>query len=118
MRERRALGAPSTNKAPGTIWGTIFACCGFVRRHRFRWLPERRLSLRTSILTAALLAAFGAAALTTPASAAPLSPVPAATVAGTQDGIVNVRYHPIRRMHRAERRMRHRMMHRHMRHRM
>lgn len=69
--------------------------------------------MRTSLITAALLAAFGAAALTTPASAAPLSPVPAATVAGAQDSITNVRWHPIRRMHRAERRFMHRHFHRH-----
>ncbi|MEE7505058.1 hypothetical protein MMR14E_18375 [Methylobacterium mesophilicum] len=69
--------------------------------------------MRTSVITAALLAAFGAAALTTPASAAPLSPAPAATVAGAQEGITNVRWHPIRRMHRAERRF----VRRHFRHR-
>jgi hypothetical protein len=93
--------------------GTIYALCSFVRRHQFRWSHERNYRLRTSMITAALLAAFGAAALVTPASAAPLSPAPAATVAGAQDNVTNVRWHPIRRMHRAERRF----MHRHFRHR-
>lgn len=65
------------------------------------------------MITAALLTAFGTAALTAPASAAPLSPAPAMTVAGAEDGIVNVRWHPIRRMHRAERRFMHRHFHRH-----
>ncbi|MCJ2021209.1 hypothetical protein MKK84_27970 [Methylobacterium sp. E-065] len=69
--------------------------------------------MHTSVITAALLAAFSVAALAKPASAAPLSPVPAATVAGAQDGITEVRWHPIRRMHNAERRF----MHRHFRHR-
>ncbi|KAA0113526.1 hypothetical protein CIW48_29670 [Methylobacterium sp. P1-11] len=69
--------------------------------------------MRTSMITAALLAALGTAALTMPASAAPLSPAPAAAVTGAQDSITNVRWHPIRRMHRAERRF----MHRHFRHR-
>jgi hypothetical protein len=68
------------------------------------------MSLRTSMITAALLAAFGAAALTTSASAAPLSPAPAAAVSGVQDTVTNVRWHPIRRMRR--------MMHRHRHHRM
>lgn len=74
---------------------------------------ERKLPLRTSMITAALLAAFSAAAFVAPASAAPLSPAPAATVAGAPDSITDVRWHPIRRMHRAERRF----MHRHFRHR-
>ena len=68
--------------------------------------------MRTSMITAALLTAFGVAALATPASAAPLSPVPAATVAGVQNNITDVRWHPIRRMHRAERRFMHRHFHR------
>jgi hypothetical protein len=64
------------------------------------------------MITAALLAVFGAAALTTPASATPLSPAPAATVAGAQANITDVRWHPIRRMHRAERRFVRRHFHR------
>ena len=66
--------------------------------------------MRTSMITAALLTAFGAAALVTPASAAPLNPVPAATVTGAQESITNVRWHPIRRMrHMMHRRGHHRM---------
>jgi hypothetical protein len=52
------------------------------------------------MITAALLATLGAAALTTSASAAPLSPAPAVAVAGVHDSIVDVRWHPIRRMRR------------------
>jgi hypothetical protein len=52
------------------------------------------------MITAALLATFGAAALTAPASAAPLSLAPAANIAGAQASITNVRWHPIRRMRR------------------
>ena len=66
--------------------------------------------MRTSMITAALLATLGAAALSTSASAAPLSPAPAASVIGAQDGIVDVRWHPIRRMrHMMHRRGHHRM---------
>jgi hypothetical protein len=59
------------------------------------------------LITAALIAAFGVTALLSPASAAPLSSAPAASVAGVQDSIVNARWHPIRRM----RRMMHRRGH-------
>jgi hypothetical protein len=62
------------------------------------------------MITAAVLAAFGAVALATPASAAPAGPAPATAFAGAQDSIVNVRWHPIRRMRQALHRHRHHRM--------
>jgi hypothetical protein len=62
------------------------------------------------MITAALIATLGVAALTTPASAAPLSPAPAVGITGVHDGLVDVRWHPIRRMrHMMHRRGHHRM---------
>lgn len=83
---------------------------------------ERKYPLRTTLITAALLAAFGAA-VASPASAAPIAP---GAVAAPADIVSTVqmdrmerrmeRRHMERRMMR--RHMEHRMMHRHMRHRM
>jgi len=78
--------------------------------------------LRTTLITAALLAAFGAA-VASPASAAPIGP---GTVAAPADIVSTVQMdrmeRHMERRHMERRMMRHnmerRMMHRHMRHRM
>lgn len=122
MRERRSSGVSEPDHfvmptSEPLIRGARFSAGSWkgsapgrdlVRSHRPRRWHERRRRLRTSLITAALLAAFGATALITPASAAPLSPAPAATVSGDH-AVTNVRWHPIRRMRR--------MMHRHRHHR-